>query len=291
MHDLVIGCVTNYDWDKVKVWANSLKASGFTGSKIMIVMNGSYEFVDKLIAEGFSVCTFKKNDATRRVEYPQENSVMVDRFFHIWDVLSKLSYEDFESIRYVIATDVGDVVFQRNPSDALDHQWAVERPPIIVSSEGLKYKDEAWGIQNMRLSFPSMAKSMEEREILNAGVLAATPSMMKAICQTVFLMSRSTIQYVPGGGGPDQAALNILLRSAPYRNLIATTTTNGDWACQAGTTADPNKIESFRPNLMIPEPVFHNGVVRAPYHIAEYAIVHQYNRIPIWKTHFERKFG
>ena len=37
--DLIIGVVDNYDWDKIKYWANSIEQSGFKGYKALIVYN------------------------------------------------------------------------------------------------------------------------------------------------------------------------------------------------------------------------------------------------------------
>ena len=39
MKDLIIGASTNYDWDKLKFWINSINKSGFKGDKVLILMN------------------------------------------------------------------------------------------------------------------------------------------------------------------------------------------------------------------------------------------------------------
>ena len=31
--DLIIGAYTNYNWDQIKYWVNSIEKSGFTGDK------------------------------------------------------------------------------------------------------------------------------------------------------------------------------------------------------------------------------------------------------------------
>ena len=36
MKDLIIGASTNYDWDKLKYWINSINESGFEGDKALI---------------------------------------------------------------------------------------------------------------------------------------------------------------------------------------------------------------------------------------------------------------
>ena len=39
MKDLIIGCSTGYKWDTIKYWVNSINQSGFTGDRVMIMMN------------------------------------------------------------------------------------------------------------------------------------------------------------------------------------------------------------------------------------------------------------
>jgi hypothetical protein len=69
------------------------------------------------------------------------------------------------------------------------------------------------------------------------------------------------------------------------------------WACQAGTTADPSKIESFRPHLLEAEPIFENGLVLTGQDNYNYkkgtpfVIVHQYDRVPEWKKHVMETFN
>jgi hypothetical protein len=62
------------------------------------------------------------------------------------------------------------------------------------------------------------------------------------------------------------------------------------WACQAGTVADPTKIDSFRPNLLEPEPVFKDGIVQT-YKGEPFCIVHQYDRVPEWKKFIKEKYN
>jgi hypothetical protein len=280
--DLVIGCVSNYSWDQIKVWSNSLKASGYTGKKAMIVLNESFEVVDKLIEEGFSVLGFKKNETTRSYEYPEGASIMVDRFYHTYSII-----KDQTDIRFVLCTDVGDVVFQKNPSLFFD-RFDAKKEVLITSTEGLLYKDEAWGKNNIGTAFPGFAPDMMDKEITNAGVLAGTPKILADLCRLIYLTSKSTLQHVPGGGGPDQAALNILLDTYGFKEHIKSFGQESDWACQVGTMADPNK--DFGDKKLAPEPVFENGVLSKitskPFHI-----VHQYNRNPVMNKFFKDKFG
>ena len=65
---------------------------------------------------------------------------------------------------------------------------------------------------------------------------------------------------------------------------------NAGWACQAGVTADPNKIAGYRPNLTEAEPVFDGNTVRTKTGAA-FTLVHQYDRVPAWRDALLKKYG
>ena len=71
MKDLVIGCITGYDFDKIKPWVNSLCRSGFEGTKAMICYNVGYETVEELVKRDFTIFAFGKNDNEKRLEYKE----------------------------------------------------------------------------------------------------------------------------------------------------------------------------------------------------------------------------
>jgi hypothetical protein len=62
------------------------------------------------------------------------------------------------------------------------------------------------------------------------------------------------------------------------------------WAAQLGTTADPSKIEQFRPFLLEAEPKMVEGKVTTSTG-KEFTIVHQYDRVPEWRKVIEAKYG
>jgi len=60
--DLIIGCSTGYKWDTIKYWVNSINQSGFTGDRVMIMMNADKETVQKVTDTGFTVIGFKQDE-------------------------------------------------------------------------------------------------------------------------------------------------------------------------------------------------------------------------------------
>ena len=61
MKDLIIGASTNYDWNKLKYWINSINKSGFKGDKVLILMNCDAATVKKVNKAGFKVIGFNQD--------------------------------------------------------------------------------------------------------------------------------------------------------------------------------------------------------------------------------------
>lgn len=282
--DLILGCFTNYDWDKIKFWVHSIEKSGFTGDKAMIVYNSDFDTVQRLVDKGFMIYAFNRDDANKRFFFPEQLIVVVQRFIDLYRFMNGI---DLEKYRYVIHTDVKDVVFQRNPSDYLTE--AMGSAKILASCESLRYRDEPWGNENMMTSFPVVYEKMANNPIWNCGVQAGDPATMRDLWLAIYLYSVSS-QVLTKVYNPDQAAYNVLLNSAPYRDITKFTMSEDGWACQAGTTMDPLKIDGFKPHLLEPQPIWKNDAACTTSGKV-HAVLHQYDRIPDWKPIVERTYG
>lgn len=278
--DIIVGCFTNYDWDKIKFWANSIDASGFTGDKAMIVYNSHFSTVQELIKRNFMFYAFNKDDSQQMLYYPGQFIVAVQRFVDLYKFFDAV---DLSNYRYVIHTDVKDVVFQTNPSDWLTTHMGDAK--ILASSESLQYQNEPWGNDNLANSFPMVYEKLKTQPIWNCGVQAGDPATMKDLWLNIYLVSKGS--PVPN---PDQAAYNLLLNSEPYKSITKFVTSEDGWACQAGTTIDPEKIDQFKPYLLEPQPTWVNGVACTSTGIP-HAVLHQYDRVPSWKPIIEGKFA
>jgi len=273
--DMVIGAISGYNYEDIEPFVESLERSGYDGHKALLVYVGSKELIDKLEDKGWILFGHQK-DEEGGVTYQNKDTfnICVDRFYHYWAFL-----KDQKDLRYVLSCDVKDVIFQRNPFDEETGLPSILRSHILCSGEGLKYKDEEWGWNNINLSFgPQISEEMADREIVNAGVIAGWHHSMMDLFLHTFLVSRGAPYHVPGGGGPDQAAYNLVSRLFQRQDALE----EDAWACQAGTTADPRKIENFRPKLLDPEPVW-DGEKVLNSKGEPYTIVHQYDRVPEWK--------
>jgi hypothetical protein len=280
-NDLIIGCSTNYTWDTIKYWVNSVNKCGFTGDKVLIMMNADKHTMDKVVEAGFSVIGFNQDDDGNLV-YESPLKVHVERFLHIFNHLNKIDY------RYVITTDVKDVVFQRNPVEWLESNLdPYNKNQLVFSSESMIYKDEPWGKQNLLETFGEyMYEYFKNNEIFNVGVLAGRGYAMKDLAINIFLSSISRpIPIV------DQSTFNVLVSMEPYKSTSIYNSSEDGWACQLGTTVDPSKIEEFKPKLLEPSPTFRDGKVYTSNGSKEYYIVHQYDRVPAWRAEIEKIYG
>ena len=120
MRDIVVGCITNYNYDKIKTWVNSLDQSGFDGLKVMLCYNLDYEVAEELAKRNYTIFAFGRDDENKKLVYNKENfNICLERFAHIPFFFNKL--QDKEQYRYIISTDVKDVVFQSNPSTWIEN--------------------------------------------------------------------------------------------------------------------------------------------------------------------------
>ena len=277
MKDCIVGCATNYDWSKLKYWVNSINASGFEGDKVLILMNCDKDTVQKVTDAGFSIIAFNE-DGQGNLTYQSQLMVHVERFIHIYKLLKDNLY------RYVITTDVRDVVFQKNPSVWLENNLTANEY-YVFSSESMKYKDEPWGRENLTQCYgQGIYEDFKNNTIFNVGVLAGRGYAMRDLVLQLFLNCiNRPISIV------DQAVFNVMVSRHPYLDSSMYTVSEDGWACQLGTTADPSKIDSFRPFLLEPSPKMEDDKVLTSTG-KEYTIVHQYDRVPEWKKVIEAKY-
>ena len=284
MKDIVIGCITGYTFDKIKPWVNSLDRSGFDGVKAMVCYNVDYETVEELVKRNYTILAFGKNDEKKTLEYKQDFNIVVERFYHMWYLLKKFQGQ----YRYIISTDVKDVVFQSNPSEWLEKNMGDKK--INVACESIRYKDEDWGNHNLFKSFgPLIHDHNKENPIYNAGTVSGEFDTMLDLFLNIYLLcNAATSHYIEGGGGPDQAALNVLLNMKPYKDITKFSMSEDGWAAQLGTTG-PQIAGKYGDRLVEKSPILVDNTVCTSSG-QPFAIVHQYDRVPEWKQIIEKKY-
>lgn len=290
--DLIIGGASNYSWDQLKYWVNSIRKSGFKGDVAIVGTNMKKETIEKLTQEGVILSLYGSQQANGDVTAPQNGAPHVERFFYLWNFLDNTK-EKYEN---VITTDTRDVVFQTNPSDWLEENLVAHF--LVASSEGMRYKNEPWGNNNLLESFgPFFHNKLKDNYIFNVGTIAGNATFVKGLLSFIFHLSvNRPIPIV------DQAVYNFILSQTPFFDDTLFTNNNDAWAIQLGTTLgavqsgkgdlgmmfknDSTKYESIYEDN---QPVIEDGIVKT-IDGKPYCIVHQYDRVNDLREIMEKKY-
>jgi hypothetical protein len=272
--NLIIGGFTNYDYNQLKPWVESIcEVTTENTHKVVVVGdNVSEETIEKLYNKNFEIVKFGANKSI---------PIHVLRFLYIYEFLR----HNWKNYKYVVTTDIKDVYFQSDPFVWLNENLS-SFDHLVAGSEGMLYKDEPWGNENLMQAYGPYAHNLfKDNEIYNVGTIAGDAEYVKDLMFNIFINAINRPIAIC-----DQAVYNVLLQTQPYKDITLFLKQSSGWAMQAGTTADPSKIESFRPFLTEKEPLFEDGIVKTC-DGKPFVIVHQYDRVPEWKKYVSEKYG
>lgn len=273
--DLIIGAYNRLTIQDLKPWLLSIKESGFKGDVVLIASN---------------VPDFDINDVKQTAPEVQvlsvrtENTMLIHmvRFFYIYDFLKK----NKDQYRFVVSTDVRDVVFQKNPIEWLEERDSVKRIDIVAQSESLKIKDEEWNRDNIKTNFGDyFYQDISENEIYNVGILAGRSEWICDLCFHIYQYSLNRKDWVA-----DQAAYNMLLSFEPWKSHTQYVNLSNAWALNAHVTHKPEVCDKLKPFMLEETPYMKDGIVYnsdgKPFYI-----IHQYDREPSWRDFYLKKYG
>jgi hypothetical protein len=295
--DLIIGGASNYSWDQLKYWVNSIKKSGFTGDVVLVGTNLKKDTIDKLTDSGIQLSLYGKKTENGDVIAEQNGAPHVERFFYIWNTMNSLK----DQYRFAITTDTRDVIFQKNPSPWLEETLIMHS--MVCSSEGLRYKNEPWGNNNLLQTFgPFFHDKMKDNYIYNVGTIAGEFKLIQGLMLLIFQMSINRPVHVV-----DQAVFNFLINMSPFKEECFLAHNADDWAIQLGTTekaidagsgdigkiiaADPSKKILYTMQYEDNQPTIKDNGRVTNIRDQEFVIVHQYDRIPSLKEKIEAIYG
>ena len=229
--NLIIGAFTGYTYNQLKPWVESVEevTLGKEVDKVMVVGEASNETKQILIDKGWILQDMPKMNIP----------VHVLRFLSIYDYLET----HWKKYQYVVTTDVKDVYFQSNPFDWLEQKLLGTTNKLVAGSESMLYMDEPWGSENLWQTYgPYVYEIFSKNKIYNVGTIGGASEYVKDLVFNIF--TNATNRPIPI---VDQAVYNVLLNTQPYKDITFFANQCDGWACQAGTTVDPSKIEQFRP--------------------------------------------
>lgn len=295
--DLVIGAASGYAWHQIQYWVNSLRKTRFDGDVVLVGTNMKKATIDRLTKEGIQLSLYGKKNEAGDIEAPRNNAPHVERFFYIWNHLR----ESKQQYRFVLTTDVRDVVFQSNPSKWLEDKLILHS--LCASSEGMRYKNEPWGNKNYLDTFgPYFHNLIKDQYINNVGVIAGDQAYIQSLMLLIFQLSvNRPIPVV------DQAVYNFILTTSPFLEDTFFTTNEDAWAIQLGTSIEAVKAGSgdlghackdnatemakYTMNYEDKQPVIDaDGTVKTQ-DGKKYVVVHQWDRVPSLKTTIEKLYG
>jgi len=236
--DLIISAIANYFPEKIKIYVESLNNSGFDGDKIMICYNIPKETIEYLSKMGWECYGAELHG------HPH-----MKRLIDMWWFLQN----DSRKWRYIITTDVRDIVWQINPSDWLHKNLSKE---LLCASECVTYENEAWGHKNIHEGYgPMFWEWIKPNTIGNVGVIAGYYQSVKELLMLNWLVSQAgdTTHFT------DQSSFNLIIQNTLVKDKIDI---NSDFALQVGTTS---KEFIIKDNLVMND-------------IQPYVLVHQYDR-------------
>ena len=295
--DLIIAAASNYDWPKLKYWVNSIRKSGFIGDVAIVGTNMTKETIEKLTEQGVILSLYGVQKENGDIVAHSNTAPHVERAFYIWNFLNSTK----EDYRYVITTDSRDVIFQSNPSLWLEN--ALVFHSLVASSEGLRYKNEPWGNQNLIDTFgPYFHNQLKDKFINNVGVIAGDLEHVKGLMLLLFQMSiNRPIPIV------DQAVFNFIVNTPPFSHDTFLTTNDDSWAVNLGTSVeavkagsgdlgalckdDATEFAKYSMSYEDTQPTLGDDGVVSNKHGSPFVIVHQWDRIPALKTKIETLYG
>lgn len=274
--DLIIGAFNNFEFEVLKPWIYSIKETKFDGDIVLIAIDAKEDLVRDIVNAGVKVIPAHNLNNMR---------IHMLRFLYIFDYLK----DTYQNYRYVISTDVRDVIFQKNPFEKLNLYLGGSTNfinMIVAQSESMLIKDEQWNSDNILKNFgPYFYDAVKDNEIYNVGILAGWSKYIKDLCFALFQMSLNRPDWVA-----DQAAYNMLLSFEPWNVITHKAKLKDAWALNAHVTNKPDLQDTYGPFLLEPRPYVEKGLVKNSGGEV-FSIVHQYDRVPEWADFYYRKYG
>lgn len=286
VRDILIGASDGYSINELLPWVKSIQETDFSGDTWVILYRQNGDVRGRLEEMGINVYEVDHTPYLTKIEHGNYTLAHNIRFFHAWELLTRLN-ADGERYRYVIMTDISDVVFQKNPSDWLETRILREEydyPTLIAPSEGISFEREEWNRDNMIRGFGQVLWELEAKnwQVYNVGTIAGMREPMENLFHTIFTITEG--RYYPS----DQSAFNVLLRGVFSRDWFHADSHSG-WAAQCGVSLDPTKAWLWD-RMNEPKPVIREDGKVVTDEGKEFVMVHQWGRVPELKKLYTEKY-
>ena len=258
--DIIVSGFSNFGLKKLMPWIKSMEKVGYTGDVLCVVYGNNPDLVN-------AAHELSKLPNFKIIQGEFTREVVCDRFKDIKNYLK----DKKDQYRYVFATDAGDVIFQKNPSEYAECKLG-DKYDILCGSESVIYKDETWGNNNMLTRFPHYYEFMKDKIVYNAGTITGKIETMCNMFEEIYDMSMAQPL-----DGPDQAAFNILIQTK-YKEVTYFSGIEDGYAIQCNTTANPRLLAQYG-HLLLEKPIFKDGIGYNS-KMEPTCLLHQYQNVP-----------
>jgi hypothetical protein len=258
--DLVLAVMKSVNWHDVDCFIISLRRTGYTGRVVFFVENITEEARTKLKEFGVELVDFTTPAAALSVHFQTARYIPGAAFLQ----------EHYQEFRYVMWTDVWDVVFQSNPFEWIEAN--IKDKKIIAAKEGWFIKNQAINdIWIRKLVNDEEYNRLREEEVLCAGTIFGVSSSMKDLISAI----ANQVLTVDGMMGLDQGMVNVFLRREPFKGITWVPDPSAGFICTCGPFLAPSDPQAWT----IAPPVFDRatGLVYTE-NGTLFSVVHQYNR-------------
>jgi hypothetical protein len=270
VEDITIAVIRGLDWVSLRPYAVSLARTGFKGTKLMLLEDTSEQARTHLAELGFTLVD--------RAPTPKEFGVWeygVHRFPPAIEYLK----QNAGRFRYVLWTDIRDVVFQSDPFVWLENNLAPNK--IVVAGLGHAIKDCAYNDPWVRAASPSEYAHVRQLEAVACGTFGGEADAMLRLLEEIY----TGCITANNAWATDQGMLNVLIRRPEFNAQVSHTgeTLTAQWWPARGD--DP----IIYPHYF--RPVFDktDGLVKGPNGVP-YSIVHLYDRDSAWVAVMREKY-
>jgi hypothetical protein len=258
----IFTALTKYNVNDIRPFVESLEQSGYSDRKIAIV----YEVTDDVIS-------YLKSKGWELYKSELQEHIILQRFLDARQILQTLDND------VVLWVDIKDIIFQQNPI----HMFPVVGG-IYAYSECIKLEDDPWAVVNSGTTFPTEWNWNKSNISYCAGVMGGLANYMADLFIEIYQWSRANVNQSQLA---DQAAYNILIRLEHFKKVIDFVPQNTGYVTHLGSVmANKNLI----PHLTEDPPIFDGNYVINSKTKQPFIVVHQYDRIPELKLHFETKY-
>jgi len=254
MRKLLTGAVNNASQhiDKILLWKNTFQKHT-NGDVILVSLNTTIKDEEALERNGI-----------RYVKETTDGSETINnaRIFHMGNFIKSIE-NDYDVVMY---TDVFDVAFLKDPFENLD----LYNYSIFIAGEGVTHGEEPWNADVMKKCYPNTKGRYNLKEVFCSGVMAGKPRELSNWVQDIWL---TLLKSQKGHDIADQAAMNINVYNQGYPSLKKLFIYD-KWCIHLATGGPTQFFEQWG---------FKQAIERKYKTVPkwnEFAIVHQFNRIP-----------